>query len=94
MPAEVESIDLSMLKPVGPLVFQRVEWWRKSSRFVLVRYSYGGIEPEFGLRLDLDKRVFLDHPDDPNFDKIIQEYAKIIWEIVAGTRSHAGASDA
>jgi hypothetical protein len=89
--AEVESIDLkSKLKPAGELTFLRAEWWSKSSRFALVRYSYQYKEEEFGLRLDLDKRVFLDHLEDPQLDKIIQIYAGSIWEIVADARSHAG----
>lgn len=88
--ADVESVDLTKrLKPAGELVFLSAEWWSKSSRFALVRYSYQYKEQEFGLRLDLDKRVFLDHLEDPKLDKIIESYAKIIWEIVADARSYA-----
>jgi hypothetical protein len=90
--AQVQSIDLSSkLKQPGELTFLSAEWWSKSSRFVLVRYSYKDEEQKFGLRLDLDKRIFLDHLDDPKLDEFVQRfYARIIWQIVADARSSAG----
>jgi hypothetical protein len=72
----------------GVVSFLRAEWWDPSSRFVLVRYSRKGHEEELGLRLDLDKRVFLDHlSDDPHLDADVQSRVETIWKIVAQERS-------
>jgi len=35
---------------------------KRRSPFALIHYLYNRSEQEYGLRLDLDKRVFLDHP--------------------------------
>ena len=54
---------------------------RHRSPFALIRYSYNRSEPEYGLRLDLDKRVFLDHPfDKEEENKAIDETAPKIVE--------------
>jgi len=85
MGAEIKSIDLKEIVPQpGPwFSFLRAEWWDDSSRFVLIRYSLKGKEQELGLRLDLDKRVFLDHMDDPDLDKFVQHQVENIWRVVA-----------
>jgi hypothetical protein len=68
------------------VAFLRAEWWDPSSRFVLVRYSYKDHEEELGLRLDLDKVVFLDHMPDPKLDAEVQKRVHSIWKIVAHER--------
>src|SRR5262249_58310486 len=85
MGAEIKSIDLKdVVKEAVPwFSFLRAEWWDDSSRFVLIRYSLEGKEQELGLRLDLDKRIFLDHIDDPNLDKFVQSQVGDIWRAVA-----------
>jgi hypothetical protein len=82
----VKSIDLDNKFEMSPLSFLRVEWWDELSRFVLVRYSLSGKEQEFGLRLDLDKKIFLDHFDDKELEKIAQDMVKPIWDFVAWKR--------
>jgi hypothetical protein len=52
---------------------------------VLVRYSLWGKEQEYGLRLDLDKKIFLDHLPEPELDKIAQLLVIPIWEQIART---------
>jgi len=64
----------------------RVEWWDDASRFALIIYSLNGREQEFGLRLDTDKRILVDHFDDPIIDQAIQEWVLPIWKIVAQHR--------
>ncbi len=83
--ADIKTIDLEeVVKPALPwLSFLRAEWWDDSSRFVLIRYSLKGKEQELGLRLDLDKRVFLDHLDDPELDMFVQYQVENIWRVVA-----------
>src|SRR5467141_3201980 len=64
--SETKSITLEgKLEDVGALHFLRVEWQRDGSRFVLIRCSLDGDEQPLGLRLDLDKRVFLDSLGNP-----------------------------
>jgi len=82
--ADIKTIDLKYITQAAPwLSFLRAEWWDDSSRFVLIRYSLEGKEQELGLRLDLDKKIFLDHMDDPKLDTIVQHEAENIWRVVA-----------
>jgi hypothetical protein len=84
----LHTINLTDNVPsVGGLVFLRAEWWDPSSRFVLVRYSYKGHEEELGLRLDLDKKVFLDHVPGPKFDEEVQRRVEAIWKFVTLERA-------
>lgn len=48
----------------GPVTFLRAELSVKRSPFAVVHYAYKGREQKYGLRLDLHKLVFLDHPVD------------------------------
>jgi hypothetical protein len=60
--------------------------WDDSSRFVVVRFAYKGEEAKKdGIRLDLDKRVFLDHFD-KELDEKVQQMADPIWGIVVKER--------
>lgn len=52
------------------------------SPFAIVRYSVNGEEQDLGLRLDLDKRVFLDHFEDINQESIVEHAAPIISGVV------------
>lgn len=63
------------------------EWWGDRSHFAVVRFLVGGIE-KFSLRLDLDKRVFLDHAPDAETDQAIQARVQTIWsDVVRAKRS-------
>jgi hypothetical protein len=53
---------------------------------VIVRYRSHGEAQPLGLRLDLDKKVFLDHADDPKTDKELQKKVTSVWEIVVRER--------
>ena len=83
--ADIKTIDLMHMKTEAApwLSFLRAEWWDDSSRFVLIRYSLEGKVQELGLRLDLDKKIFLDHMDDEKLDTIVQRQAENIWRVVA-----------
>jgi hypothetical protein len=59
------TIDLENQVPdVGPVKFLWADLSAKRTPFAVVHYSYDGTPQDFGLRLDLDKLVFLDRPDD------------------------------
>jgi hypothetical protein len=52
------------------------------SPFAIVRYAIDGQEQDLGLRLDLDKQVFLDHFDDEGREAIVEHAAPIISGVV------------
>jgi hypothetical protein len=52
--------------------------------FVLVRYALKGAEQKEGLRLDLDKRAFLDHFEDSSLEATVATEAPTIAKIVGG----------
>ena len=69
------------------LVLLHIEWWNDLSRFVVVKYTVDDQQLEFGLRIDLDKRVFLDHIDDSSLDDLVQVLAPALCDHVARFRS-------
>jgi hypothetical protein len=90
--AEIKSIPLEgRIIAAEGINFPKVEWWGDQSRFVVIRYSEQG-GTEGSLRMDLDKRVFLDHIADPSKDNAVQEQTLPIWEIVAKERNKSGSS--
>ena len=52
----------------------------RSVPFAVIHYADDGEEQAYGLRLDLDKQVFLDHLDDPKKDDAVRSR---VLEIVA-----------
>jgi hypothetical protein len=85
--AQIRSIPLEgRIATANGIRFLRAEWWGDLSRFVVIRYSERG-GAEKSLRMDIDKRVFLDHVADPARDKVVQKQALPIWEIVAKERN-------
>ena len=54
----------------------------RQSPFALVLYKENGIMPQYGLRLDLQKKSFLDHFDDTEIESANREAAAEITEIV------------
>jgi hypothetical protein len=82
----VISIDLSDQVPNGSAVrFLRAEMAADYvTPFALVRYSLHGKEPEAGLRLDMDKRIFLDDLPPEEQDRTLgtiapREIVNVIW---------------
>jgi hypothetical protein len=86
--SETKSIPLEgKLEDAGALHFLRAEWQRDKSRFVRIRYSLDGIEQPLGLRLDLDKRVFLDSVDNREVNASVQERIPEILSIIGFARA-------
>ncbi len=63
------------------------------SSLALIRYKQYGQEMQYGVRLDLDKRVFLDHFEDAAEEDVLQHAAPRIVSIMAkelcAAREHA-----
>jgi hypothetical protein len=81
------SIDLHDVIPSqGPIQFVRAELPRQlRPTLALVRYARSGVEQATGGRLDLDKRVFIDHFEgDPEVEAAFRSAALPI-------ASHVGA---
>ena len=82
----VKAISLKGRIPLlAGIEFLRAEWWDDLGdlpQFVVIRYSEasGG---EKSLRMDLDKRIFLDHLTDPEKDRAVQDQVLRVWGIVA-----------
>ena len=82
--AEIRSINLAEIPSKNGIDFIEAQWWDDSSPLVVVLYSYHG--DVMRLRMDIDKRAFIDHLSDPSRDKTVQNLALPIWEIVARER--------
>jgi hypothetical protein len=82
--ADILTIDLRNHVPRGgDIEFLRAETSAKHrTPFVLVRYALKGQEQTHGLRLDLDKRAFLDHFEDPARESMVVRAAGQIAELV------------
>ena len=82
---ETITVDLSSrIKPFGLLT---AEWWDENSKCVVVRGSMKKEHEDFVLRLDLDKRAFLDHAENSDTDKLVQSHAALIAQLVWKARS-------
>jgi hypothetical protein len=81
---EIRNIDLKGHVPGGASIeFLRAEVPAKYRLpFVLIRYSLKGVEQDYGLRLDLDKQVFIDHFEDQEQEKAIERAAPAIVEFL------------
>ena len=74
----------------GPIEFLSVDVPTDSRiPFAVVHYSIGGVKRRYGLRLDLDKEVFLDHIEDGEHDDAIK---KVAWETAQLIRRKRAAS--
>ncbi|HYM13687.1 MAG TPA: hypothetical protein VEU62_23310 [Bryobacterales bacterium] len=73
------------------ITFLRAEV-RKGTRspFAYVRYSVQGEEQSGGLRLDLDKRVFLDHFDDEKMEEAARNAAPKVAGVVSKAQARVG----
>jgi len=66
------SGDLTSLRPSG---------WDNDPRFVIVTYSYKNSDEKW-VRMDLDKRRFIDQLDDTHLDELIKMQTDRIWKII------------
>jgi hypothetical protein len=79
------SIDLKgRIKGGSSIEFLRAEMYEEPRRIpsALIRYSVDDVEQAYGLRLDLDKRVFLDHFEDKEKQEAIARAIPEILEIL------------
>jgi hypothetical protein len=87
---EIKSVSLREVKPLGLVDFLRAEWRSAASHFAIVHYSVDRKERDFGVCLDLDKRVFIDAFDvGDNYhisDSELRDRTEAIWRIVARAR--------
>ena len=90
---KIRSVKLKGRVPGGAgLEFERVEMPAGyDPPFALVRYSLCGEEQDTGLRLDLDKRVFLDHfEDQKEREAVIEQAAPRIVDLLHSDLYHTG----
>jgi hypothetical protein len=81
---EIRSIQLDEIPTKDGIKFIKAQWWDDNSPLVVIHLSYRGDVER--LRMDIDKRTFLDHLTDPQKDKTVQKLTMPIWEIVAKER--------
>jgi hypothetical protein len=85
--SDIKLVDLeAKVTDIGPIHLLRAEWKNPKSRFVLIRYSIGGKEEPFGLRLDLDKKAILDDVGDDETSRAVKARAREIWNVVVAAR--------
>ncbi|MGJ4887090.1 hypothetical protein ACQR1Y_02810 [Bradyrhizobium sp. HKCCYLRH3099] len=83
--AETTIIDLT--NRVGKFSTVTAEWWEDNSKFVVVRGLTEGDCQSFALRLDLEKRAFIDRAPDPKTDQLLQGQALQISQLVWSERA-------
>ena len=74
-------IPLDAVEPAHGIEFVRSEWW--GSRFALI-FTRDRSGAEKSLRMDMNKRSFLDHYGDKEVDDMVQAKAEDVWKIIAG----------
>ena len=82
------TIDLSAVNVPGASIrfTQAVRVVGRQSPFILVCYEENGYQPEYGLRLDLDKKAFLDHLSNPEADALIKGAASRITDFIISNK--------
>jgi len=77
------KIDLRQIPEMGSIKFLYAETSATATgSLVIVHYADHGQEEPDGLRLDLDKEVFLDHVDDPRKDSVFSLNASVVASTV------------
>lgn len=67
----------------GPIEFLYAEVSAPSTGpLAIVHYADEGKEQQYGLRFDMDKRVFIDHLDDPEKDGAITASADTVATVI------------
>jgi len=85
-----ETIKIDLRKAVNAeKVFASLmaEWWDVNSKFAVVRGTVRDDSEKFALRLDLDKRAFLDHLANPITDQIVHSYAHLLSQVIVSEKS-------
>ncbi len=84
---QIRSIDLEGKVASGAgIEFLRAELpMNYPTPFVLVRYKEDGVEQKYGLRLDMDKGVFVDHFNDKAKERVLKEAVSAILAILVAT---------
>jgi hypothetical protein len=81
---EVRSLDLRSAPAADPIMFKEAQWWDETSSLVVVSFYHSGELTK--LRMDLDKRVFIDHLEDQKADSILRDFAPEISDIIGAWR--------
>lgn len=76
----------SGLNRVANIELLNIHLASSDSPFAVVDYAVDGEKQELGLRLDLDKQVFLDKTGDPRIDDVLQNRAAEIVTLVAALK--------
>lgn len=86
----IQKIDLTQIPPLGSITFLHAELSATAtSSIVVVYYADQGKPQPLGLRLDLDKKVFLDHLDDVLKDRDVSLEAATVASTVSEKMSEA-----
>jgi hypothetical protein len=86
---EILSASLrGKIEPIDSVSFVRAEWAREAPQFVLLKYEIEDKEQEFGVRMDLDKRILMEDLDDPALNYKMRERSNAIWSVVVETINH------
>ncbi len=80
----------SGLKRAGNVELLNVNIASSDSPFAVVNYSVYGKKQELGLRLNLDKQVFLDKTGDPRVDDDLQNRAVDVVDVVSRSLDRSG----
>jgi hypothetical protein len=85
----IRSIPLAGFHASGDALEQEIEfveaqWWDDLSPLIVICIRYHGHLTK--LRMDLDKKAFLDHLTNPRADMVIRGLATAVWEIVSKQR--------
>ena len=80
----------SGLNRAGNVELLNVNIASSNSPFAVVNYSVDGKKQELGLRLDLDKQVFLDKTGDPRLDDDLQNRAVDVVDVVSRSLDRSG----
>lgn len=86
---EMTKLNLEDVPAAGPVHFIAAEW-RDDSPLVIVRYSVYGMEASLGIRLDLDKRVFLDDIPEKRWQVDVRNHTREVWTAIAIARGGDG----
>jgi hypothetical protein len=84
-----QTVDLSACNlRVGTVKFLRAEVPREPAPFALIRYSVRDEEQPLGLRLDMDKRVFLDQLATQDTNGALQNAAPAVADAILEALPH------
>ena len=81
----ISSVDIrGKIEPINHVNFIRVEWTYAAPHFALLRYEIAGKEQDFGVRMDMDKRMLMEDLEDPALNRTLRERSPDIWRVVVG----------